>query len=60
LREFVRKTGIPVTMTVMGWALPGDDPLSLDMLGMHGSVYANWACATATCCWPSACGSTTA
>ena len=22
---------------------PGDDPLSLDMLGMHGSVYANYA-----------------
>ena len=24
-------------------AFPGDDPLSLDMLGMHGSVYANYA-----------------
>ncbi len=36
------KTGIPVTMTVMGLgAFPADDPLSLDMLGMHGSVYAN-------------------
>lgn len=44
LREFVRKTGIPITMTVMGLgAYPNDDPLSLDMLGMHGSVYANWA-----------------
>jgi acetolactate synthase-1/2/3 large subunit len=31
-------------MTLMGLgALPGDDPLSLDMLGMHGSVYANYA-----------------
>ena len=39
-----RKTGIPVTTTLMGLgAFPGDDPLSLDMLGMHGSVYANYA-----------------
>jgi acetolactate synthase-1/2/3 large subunit len=44
LRELVRKTGIPVTMTLMGLgAYPGDDRLSLDMLGMHGSVYANYA-----------------
>jgi len=44
LRTLVKKTGIPVTMTVMGLgAFPNDDPLSLDMLGMHGSVYSNWA-----------------
>ena len=44
LRDLVAKTGIPVTMTVMGLgAFPNADPLSLDMLGMHGSVYANWA-----------------
>jgi acetolactate synthase-1/2/3 large subunit len=44
LRELVRRTGIPVTMTLMGLgAFPGDDPRSLDMLGMHGSVYANQA-----------------
>jgi acetolactate synthase-1/2/3 large subunit len=44
LRELVRKTGIPVTMTLMGLgAFPSDDPRSLDMLGMHGSVYANYA-----------------
>ncbi len=44
LREFVSRTGIPCTMTVMGLgAYPNEDPLSLDMLGMHGSVYANWA-----------------
>jgi acetolactate synthase-1/2/3 large subunit len=44
LRELVRLTGIPVTMTLMGLgAFPGDDPRSLDMLGMHGSVYANQA-----------------
>ncbi len=44
LRELVRKTGIPVTMTLMGLgAFPADDPRCLDMLGMHGSVYANYA-----------------
>jgi acetolactate synthase I/II/III large subunit len=44
LREFVRITGIPVTMTLMGLgAFPANDPLALDMLGMHGSVYSNWA-----------------
>jgi acetolactate synthase I/II/III large subunit len=44
LRAFVKKTGIPVTTTVMGLgAYPSDDPLSLRMLGMHGAVYANIA-----------------
>jgi len=44
LRELVAKTGIPITTTVMGLGTyPGTDPLSLDMLGMHGSVYANYA-----------------
>jgi acetolactate synthase I/II/III large subunit len=44
LAELVRRTGIPVTTTLMGLgAFPGDDPLSLDMLGMHGSIYANYA-----------------
>ena len=44
LRELVRQTGIHVTMTLMGLgAFPGDSPRSLDMLGMHGSVYANYA-----------------
>jgi len=44
LAELVRKTGIPVTMTMMGLGgFPGDHPLSLDMLGMHGSIYANYA-----------------
>ena len=44
LRELVAKTGIPITTTVMGLgAYPGTAPLSLDMLGMHGSVYANYA-----------------
>lgn len=44
LRELAEKTGIPVTMTLMGLgSVPSDHPLSLDMLGMHGSVYANRA-----------------
>ena len=46
LRELVRRTGIPITTTLMGLgAYPGTDPLWLDMLGMHGSVYANYAVA---------------
>jgi len=44
LRKFVHKTGIPITNTVMGLGTyPMDDPLSLQMLGMHGAVYANIA-----------------
>jgi acetolactate synthase I/II/III large subunit len=44
LRELVKKTKIPVAMTVMGLgAYPSTDPLSLDMLGMHGTVYSNYA-----------------
>lgn len=44
VRTLVRKTGIPITTTVMGLGIvPASEPLSLDMLGMHGSVYANYA-----------------
>ena len=44
LRQLIKKTGMPITMTVMGLGVyPGDGPLSLDMLGMHGSAYANYA-----------------
>jgi len=44
LRAFVKKTNIPVTMTVMGLgAFPAEDPLCMDMIGMHGSVYSNTA-----------------
>ncbi|MFV2068103.1 MAG: biosynthetic-type acetolactate synthase large subunit [Pirellulales bacterium] len=44
LRELVRKTGIPVVSTLMGLgAFPNEAPLSLDMLGMHGTVVANRA-----------------
>jgi len=44
LTKFAKKTGIPVTMTVMGLgSFPADDPQCLHMLGMHGTVYANYA-----------------
>jgi len=44
LTAFAHKTGIPVTTTVMGLGgFPADDPQSLHFLGMHGSVYANYA-----------------
>ena len=44
LREFARKTRIPVAQTLMGLGVfPLTDPQSLQMLGMHGSVYANYA-----------------
>ncbi len=44
LREFAAKTGIPVAMTVHGLgSIPSEHYLSLNMLGMHGTVYANYA-----------------
>lgn len=44
LRKLIDLTGIPITMTVMGLGLyPNRDDLSMDMLGMHGSAYANYA-----------------
>jgi acetolactate synthase I/II/III large subunit len=44
LREFAAKTGVPVAMTVHGLGvMPSDHYLSLNMLGMHGTVYANYA-----------------
>ena len=44
LRSLINATGIPTVMTLMGLgALPNTHPLSLDMLGMHGSVYGNRA-----------------
>ncbi len=42
--EFVRKTGYPATLTLMGLgALPATDKRFLGMLGMHGTYEANWA-----------------
>lgn len=44
LTKFAKQSNIPVTMTAMGLgAFPGDDPQSLHMLGMHGTVYSNYA-----------------
>ncbi len=42
LTEFARKTQIPVTTSLMGLgAFPGSHPLSLGMIGMHGTFRAN-------------------
>ncbi len=44
--ELARKLNIPVTMTLMGpGGFPGTDHLSMGMLGMHGTYYANMAVA---------------
>ncbi len=44
LTQLARKARIPVTTTLHGLgAFPEDDPLSLGMLGMHGTWYANQA-----------------
>ncbi|KAH7421835.1 hypothetical protein KP509_13G077700 [Ceratopteris richardii] len=44
LKEFVDLTGIPVTTTLMGLGVfPSSDHRCLNMLGMHGTVYANYA-----------------
>ena len=44
LREFAIKTGIPITVTLMGLgAFPETHPLSMEMPGMHGSCCANYA-----------------
>jgi acetolactate synthase I/II/III large subunit len=44
LKELAEMTHIPVDMTLMALgAFPGDHPLSLGMLGMHGTYVANMA-----------------
>ena len=44
LCELAELTQVPVTQTLMGLgAFPMAHPLSLDMLGMHGTYYANMA-----------------
>ncbi|MBI5559597.1 MAG: biosynthetic-type acetolactate synthase large subunit [Deltaproteobacteria bacterium] len=46
LTELARTADIPVTMTLMGLGgFPGTDSLSMGMLGMHGTYYANMAVA---------------
>jgi acetolactate synthase-1/2/3 large subunit len=44
LRTFAEKTGIPVALTLMGLgSFPSSHFLCLQMLGMHGTIYANYA-----------------
>jgi acetolactate synthase-1/2/3 large subunit len=44
LRKLAEKTQIPVTLTLMGLGgFPGDHPLFMGMLGMHGTAYSNYA-----------------
>nr|BBL52533.1 acetolactate synthase [Pontederia vaginalis] len=44
LRRFADLTGIPIASTLMGLGVyPLDAHLSLKMLGMHGTVYANYS-----------------
>ncbi len=46
LTTLARRLSLPVTMTLMGLGgFPGTDPLSLGMLGMHGTYAANMAVA---------------
>ncbi len=44
LRDFVNKTGAPITSTLMGLgAYPASSKQWIGMLGMHGTYEANWA-----------------
>lgn len=44
LKQFAESYNIPVVTTLMGvGSFPEDHPLSLKWLGMHGTVYANYA-----------------
>lgn len=46
LNKLVKKTGFPITSTLMGLgAYPGDDKQFLGMLGMHGTYEANMSMA---------------
>ena len=44
LKQFVKTTGLPVALTLMGLGgFPGTEPEFLGMLGMHGTKAANYA-----------------
>jgi acetolactate synthase-1/2/3 large subunit len=44
LMAFIEKTGIPATTTLMAMdTIPSDFHLNMNMLGMHGTKYANYA-----------------
>ncbi len=42
VREFADRTGIPITLTLLGLgAFPASHPLNLGMMGMHGEAWVN-------------------
>ena len=44
MQEFAEKMDIPVAMSLLGLGvMPRDHKLNLEMLGMHGTVFANYA-----------------
>jgi acetolactate synthase-1/2/3 large subunit len=44
LKAFAERTGVPVALTLLGLGgFPSEHFLCLQMLGMHGTVYANYA-----------------
>src|SRR5260370_38897636 len=44
LKAFAERAGIPVALTLLGLGgIPSDHFLCLQMLGMHGTIYANYA-----------------
>jgi acetolactate synthase-1/2/3 large subunit len=44
VRELAERTGIPVTLTLLGLgAFPASHPLNLGMMGMHGEAWVNHA-----------------
>jgi len=50
VKRLAELTQIPVTTTLMGLgAFPSEHPLSLEMLGMHGTYYANMAVHDSDC-----------
>ncbi len=50
VKRLAELTQIPVTTTLMGLgAFPSEHPLSLEMLGMHGTYYANMAVHNSDC-----------
>jgi len=50
LRAVAKKAHLPVTMTLLGLgSIDQSHPESLDMLGMHGSAYANYAVQESDC-----------
>jgi acetolactate synthase-1/2/3 large subunit len=51
LRQFVQKTQIPITTTLLGLGIyPMRDPLCMGMPGMHGSHTVNYALSECDCC----------